>query len=44
MSEVVEEGYTLESCLRLLRGEEDEKKIAGLLMAVKYIKPNVILC
>lgn len=41
MSELIYEELPLEACLNLLRGEEDEKKMAGLLMAVKYLKPTV---
>ena len=39
----VESESVLNSCLKLLKGEEDEKKTAGLLMAAKYLKPTVLL-
>lgn len=41
MCEVVVEEDPIQSCLALLEGKEHEKKIAGLLMAAKYLKPTV---
>ena len=39
MEEGSEPNHPLEACLRLLRGERDEEKIAGLLLASKHLKP-----
>lgn len=41
MCEVVAEEDPIQSCLALLEGKKDEEKIAGLLMAAKYLKPTV---
>ena len=38
---VKEPENALESCLRLLKGK-DEEKIAGLLLASKHLKPSVV--
>ena len=39
MEEGTEPNHPLEACLRLLKGEKDEEKIAGLLLASKHLKP-----
>lgn len=41
MEEQVEPNHPLESILRLLKGDTDEQKIAGLLLASKHLKPVV---
>lgn len=38
-----EQNNTQDACLKLLRGNTDEQKIAGLLMASKYLKPTVLM-
>ena len=43
MEVVKEPENPLESCLRLLKGEKDEQKIAGLLLASKHLKPSVCM-
>ena len=43
MEEGSEPNHPLEACLRLLRGERDEEKIAGLLLSSKHLKP-VLIC
>lgn len=39
MEEVSEPSSPLNACLKLLRSEGDEQKIAGMLLASKHLKP-----